>query len=342
LTLPSVHTEAPRVERQLFETRPNVSILSVSTRDLESAPRFFAEADVLRSLQLMPGVEARNDYTAGMNVRGGEADQNLVLLDGYPVYNPFHFGGLFGTFIDPAVGRVDARTAGFPAQFGGRLSSIMNVRSTEDDRAGFHGTSEVSLIASTLSLGGALGAGGSWLVAGRRTYADQAINLVKKKAFPYHFFDLETHVAHTLPEGFRVALTGYGGDDLLHFDATNADERQRVLWGNRVVGATLSKAFVNLPHLLGDSAALEQRVSPSGRRRSVRRPYQHALVRHPAATRPQVFRQPEPCIDGRGWRVHAVDSLARSRGYSAAAGGLLDRQRFAHADVSRAALCARD
>src|SRR5256885_6802297 len=110
VTLPAVHTEAPRVERQLLETRPNVSTLSVSARDLGSAPRFFAEADVLRSLQLMPGVEARNDYTAGMNVRGGEADQNLVLLDGYPVYNPFHFGGLFGTFIDPAVGRVDMHT----------------------------------------------------------------------------------------------------------------------------------------------------------------------------------------------------------------------------------------
>jgi hypothetical protein len=261
--LPTVRTEAPRVERKAFETKPNVSALSVTARDLGSAPRFFAEADVLRSLQLMPGVEARNDYTAGMNVRGGEADQNLVLLDGYPVYNPFHFGGLFGTFIEPAVGRVDMHTGGFPAPYGGRLSSVLDVRSAEEDRAGLHGTTEVSLIASTLSLGGSLGPGGSWLVAGRRTYADQAINLVKKNAFPYHFFDLETHLAHTLPGGFRVALTGYGGDDLLHFNSTNAGERQRVLWENRVIGATLSKAFVNLPHLLGDSAALEQRVSQS-------------------------------------------------------------------------------
>src|SRR5690348_10336657 len=172
VTLPTVHTEAPRTERRLFETAPNVSVLSVTARDLGRAPRFFAEADVLRALQLMPGVEARNDYNAGMNVRGGEADQNLILLDGYPVYNPFHFGGLFGTFIDPTIARVDMRTGGFPAQFGGRLSSVLNVRSTEDDRRGLHGTTEVSLVASTLSLGGALGAGGSWLVAGRRTHAD--------------------------------------------------------------------------------------------------------------------------------------------------------------------------
>jgi hypothetical protein len=211
----------------------------------------------------MPGVEARNDFTAGMNVRGGEADQNLILLDGYPVYNPFHFGGLFGTFIEPSVGRVDMLTGGFPAPFGGRLSSVMNVRSAEDDRKGVHGTTEVSFIASTLALGGALGSGGSWSLAGRRTYADQAINLVKKNAFPYHFYDLETHVAHSLPGGFRIAGTGYGGDDLLYFQSTAAGERQRVMWGNRVVGTTLSKTFSVGPPFLGDSTVFEQRVSQS-------------------------------------------------------------------------------
>ena len=263
VTLPAVHTDTTRVERRLFESQPNVSDLSFSARELRSAPRFFAEADVLRSLQLMPGVEARNDFTAGMNVRGGEADQNLILLDGYPVYNPFHFGGLFGTFIDPSVGRVEMLTGGFPAQYGERLSSVMNVRSAEDDRRGIHGTGEISLIASTLSLGGALGTGGSWLIAGRRTYADQAVNLVKKNAFPYHFYDLETHVAHTLPGGLKLAVTGYGGDDVLHFDATEVGDRQRVVWGNRVVGATLAKQWVSVPRLLGETVVAEQRVSQS-------------------------------------------------------------------------------
>ena len=260
--LPGLHTHATRLERRQFEAKPNVSALSISARDLGSAPRFFAEADVLRSLQLMPGVEARNDFSAGMNVRGGEADQNLILLDGYPVYNPFHFGGLFGTFIDPAVGRVDMLTGGFPAPYGGRLSSVLDVQSSEDDRNGMHGTTETSLVASTLSLGGALGAGGSWLVAGRRTYADQAVNLFKKNAFPYHFYDLETHVTHTLPLGFRIAATAYGGDDLLHLESTDAGQQQRVQWGNRVIGATLSRNF-GLPGALGDSIVIAQRVSRS-------------------------------------------------------------------------------
>lgn len=260
--LPAVRSDTTRIERRLFTTKPNVGALTMSARELRSAPRFFAEADVLRSLQLMPGVEARNDYSAGMNVRGGEADQNLILLDGYPIYNPFHFGGLFGTFIDPAVASVEINTGAFPATYGGRLSSVMNVRSTEDTRSGLHGASEVSLIASTLSLGGALGHGGSWLLAGRRTYADEAINLVKKNAFPYHFFDLEGHVAHSLPGGFRVAFTSYGGDDLLHYEDSNVGESQQILWGNQVVGGTLGKVFT-LPHSLGDSAVLEQRVSQS-------------------------------------------------------------------------------
>ena len=260
VTLPAMHTDTTRIERRLFESKPNVSALSVTGRELRSAPRFFAEADVLRSLQLMPGVEARNDFNAGMNVRGGEADQNLILLDGYPVYNPFHFGGLFGTFIDPAVGRVDMLTGGFPAPFGGRLSSVLNVQSAEDERRGIHGTTEVSFIASTLSLGGALGSGGSWLLAGRRTYADQAINLVKRNAFPYHFFDLQGHVAHTLPLGVRLSITGYGGDDLLHFNSTNEGERQHILWGNRVIGGTLSRVFTGL---FGDSIVAEQRLSQS-------------------------------------------------------------------------------
>src|SRR5205823_2923133 len=111
-------------------------------------------------------------------------------------------------------------------------------------------------------------------------------------------------------------------------------------------GAALPDRLARAARAVGECvrrrALAPNAVTHGGRRRSVRRPYQHALVRHPAAIRPQVFRQPEPCTDGRGWRVHAVDSLAGSRGYSAAAGGLLDRQRFAHADVSRAALCARD
>jgi len=105
-------------------------------------------------------VTARNDYSVGMNVRGGEADQNLVLLDGYPIYNPFHMGGLFGAFVEPMVDRVDFMTGGFPAAYGGRLSSVLDVHSAVEPRAGTHGRADVSMIATTVALGGGTQEGG--------------------------------------------------------------------------------------------------------------------------------------------------------------------------------------
>ena len=92
------------------------------------------EPDVVRVVQLLPGVVARNDYNTGLNVRGGEADQNLVLLDGFPIYNPFHLGGLSSTFMDKTVGGIELMTAAFPARYGGRLSSVLDVQSAEDAR----------------------------------------------------------------------------------------------------------------------------------------------------------------------------------------------------------------
>ena len=267
VTLPTVRTEAERVERRTFATEPNVGVVSITRGDLAGAPRLF-QADVLRAMQLMPGVAARNDYSAGMNVRGGEADQNLILLDGYPIYNPFHFGGLFGTFIDPAVGRIDLFTGAFPARYGGRLSSVLDVRSAEETRRGLHGSSEISLVATTLTLGGTLGAGkGSWLLGGRRTYADKVVDLVKKDGFPYHFADAQAHLSQPLPGGFRLALTGYDGDDDLDLIPDDGGGRQLVSWGNRVLGGTLSWISAAQPRLLGialgDSALLEQRWSRS-------------------------------------------------------------------------------
>src|SRR6185436_17926305 len=169
-TLPAVETVAPREERVAFEQKPNVGTISITGKELTSAPRFFGESDILRAVRLLPGVNARNDFSVGMNVRGGESDQNLVLLDGFPIYNPFHMGGLFGAFVEPMVDRVDFLTGGFPAQYGGRLSSVLDVHSREELRPDVHGRADVSLIATTLALGGGVQGGlGSWNVALRRT-----------------------------------------------------------------------------------------------------------------------------------------------------------------------------
>jgi hypothetical protein len=256
-TLPAVETRAARPERQTFEQKPNVGAVSITASELTSAPRFFGEADVLRAIRLLPGVNARNDYSVGMNVRGGEADQNLVLLDGYPIYNPFHMGGLFGAFVEPMVDRVDFLTGGFPAAYGGRLSSVLDVRSKTEPRSGLHGRADVSLIATTVGVGSGMQQGeGTWTVAVRRTYADRVADWFGE-TLPYHFYDAQAHVVSRLPRDWKLAITLYGNeDDLLQAEA---DETWKINWGNKLAGATLSRVL----YTLGDSARFEQRLSLS-------------------------------------------------------------------------------
>ena len=172
-SLAPVRTVAKSPERVRFEEQTTPSVVSISGAEVRRVPAI-GESDVLRSVALLPGVVARNDFSAGFNVRGGEADQNLVLLDGIPIYNPFHLGGLFGTFIDKAVTGVDVLTGAFPARYGGRLSSVLDVKSLEETRGGMHGAAELSLLSSSLFSGGSLGKGKlSWNVAVRRTYDDR-------------------------------------------------------------------------------------------------------------------------------------------------------------------------
>jgi hypothetical protein len=223
---------------------------------------------------------ARNDYNTGLNVRGGEADQNLVLLDGHPIYNPFHLGGLFSTFMDATVGGIELMTGAFPARYGGRLSSVLDVRSADDPRPGVHTTADVSVLATSARFSGSVAEGrGTWSVAGRRTYADALASVFTNNIFPYHFGDLHGRATYAFPGNLRLALTAYAGRDALdanlaEFATDSAPSRAGTgrwafNWGNRVLGATLTKdlgtgAQIPLMRLpLGDSATLEQRISTS-------------------------------------------------------------------------------
>ena len=274
--LSAVRTEARPVERDAFEARPSVGTVQITARAAEAVPKF-GEPDIIRIVQLLPGVEARNDFSTGLNVRGGESDQNLILIDGYPIYNPFHLGGLFSTFIDPTVSGVTLMTGGFPARYGGRLSAVLDVHSQEEVRPGIHGTADLSLLASTGSLGGAFAGGkGSWMIAGRRTYADKFVELISTNELPYHFRDEQAHFAYALSPTTKLSLTAYDGRDALNAniatlgDSTQADPSGGTFlfdWGNRVIGATLSKQIASPSRnvfsrlLLGDSATFEQRAS---------------------------------------------------------------------------------
>ena len=276
--LETVTTTAKATERDQFENAADVGPVTMSRLQLSAVPSV-GEPDVLRAVQLMPGVLARNDFSAGYNVRGGEADQNLVLLDGMPLYNPFHLGGLFGTFIDATVSDVSLLTGAFPAAYGGRMSSVLDVTSQTEARQGVHGTLAASLLATSLSLGGALpDARTSWALAGRRTYADAIASAFTDRSVPYHFDDAQGKVVHAFENGAELSLTGYAGGDVLagSFADLGADTSSNGAgqfgfdWGNQAVGLTLR---LPLPHGavlrigdkerlgLGDSALFVQRLS---------------------------------------------------------------------------------
>jgi hypothetical protein len=271
-SLAPVNTIAKTPERGRFEEQATPSVVSISGAEVRRVPAI-GETDVLRSVALLPGVIARNDFSAGFNVRGGEADQNLVLLDGIPIYNPFHLGGLFGTFIDKAVSGVDVITGAFPTRYGGRLSSVLDVKSLEETRRGAHGTAEISMLSSSLFSGGSLATGKmSWNFAVRRTYADKVVEWIRgSNDFPYHFSDAQFHGRLLLPKGGTLGLTAYVGKDLLYHkeepsqvvafptpgepEPSDDDEESVTFdWGNRIAGLTLDQP-------LGPRTTLNQRLA---------------------------------------------------------------------------------
>jgi carboxypeptidase family protein/TonB-dependent receptor-like protein len=266
-------------DAEAFVSKPNVATVTVGAAAMEGIPSV-GEPDVVRVVQLLPGVVARNDFNTGLTVRGGEPDQNLILLDGHPIYNPFHLGGLFSTFMDATVGGIQLLSGAFPARYGGRLSSVLDVQSADDARPGLHTSADVSVLGATARVSGALGGGrGSWSVAGRRTYADAVTSMFTNDIFPYHFRDLHARAAYALPANWRLAVTAYAGKDVLDANlaefepdssSSSASEgRWAFDWGNRVVGATVSRDFgagARLPLLgwrLGESGTFEQRISTS-------------------------------------------------------------------------------
>jgi outer membrane receptor for ferrienterochelin and colicin len=188
---------------------------------VKSVPSLFGEADVLKTLQLLPGIQAGNEGTSGLNVRGGSPDQNLVLLDGVPVYNASHAFGLFSIFNADAVNNVEVLKSGFPSSYGGRLSSVVDVHLKEGDKYNFHGEGGIGLIFSRLTLEGPLKKGrSSFLVSARRTYVDafaipiQAIAKGQQRVYP-HFTDLNVKANFPTGQKDRIYFSLYTGKDRL-------------------------------------------------------------------------------------------------------------------------------
>jgi len=213
-----------------------ISQVELSAQTIRSAPPL-AEADMFRTLQALPGVVAESDFSTGLVVRGGNTDQNLIMLDGITVYNPSHMGGLFSNFLLDATKDAQFIKGGFPAEFGGRMSSVLNVISKSGNSKSFTGSAGISLLSSRLSLEVPVRTG-SLLLAGRRTYFDQVLSLMNKE-FPYYFYDFQGSFYQDLSPYDRLTFSGYFGNDVLNWHRLNFD----VNWGNRTVSGNWRHVF---------------------------------------------------------------------------------------------------
>ena len=191
------------------------SMIEVPIEQIKTIPALLGEVDVLKSIQLLPGVQS-SEGTSGFYVRGGGPDQNLILLDGVPVYNASHIGGLFSVFNADAIKTVRLTKGGFPARFGGRLSSVLQIDMKEGNMKKFKGDATIGLISSKLTLEGPIKKDKtSFIVAARRTYAD----LFAKPFMPQntdltlYFYDLNSKINHKLSNKDRLYLSVYLGDD---------------------------------------------------------------------------------------------------------------------------------
>lgn len=217
-----------------------MSMNRLTAKEIQRIPAIFGEVDIIKALQLKPGVQAGSEGMAGLYVRGGGPDQNLIVLDEAIVYNANHLFGFFSTFNPDAVKDVELYKGDFPARYGGRLSSVVDIKLKDGNKQEFAGSGGLGIIASRLTLEAPIIKDkSSFMISGRRTYLDiftRAVNQNREgdsSASPvpnYYFYDLNTKVNFELGEKDRVFLSGYFGRDVLKYNDT--DINFGFDWGN--------------------------------------------------------------------------------------------------------------
>ena len=254
-TLDEVVVEATRAT--VSARSPQMSVVELPVQQIKSIPTLFGEADVLKAIQLLPGVQNGSEGSAGMYVRGGGPDENLLLLDGVPVYNVNHALGFFSVFNPDALKNVTLYKGSFPAHFGGRLSSVVDIRMKEGDMQKYHGNVSVGLISSKLNVEGPIVKDKlSFNLSFRRTYGDLLIKPtlwiasaispdMSKLRAGYNFYDLNAKLNWKISDKDRLYLSFYTGDDAISFGVRYKDyENDGVQytnnmglgwrWGNKV------------------------------------------------------------------------------------------------------------
>ncbi|NII27653.1 TonB-dependent receptor [Pseudoflavitalea sp. X16] len=225
--------------------RNQMSTQSLNIEQIKKLPVILGEVDPLKTITLLPGIKNGGEASAGIYVRGGGPDQNLVMLDGIPVYNPNHLLGFFSIFNGDAVKNMEVIKGGIPAEYGGRLSSVIAVETRSGSRDSLKGSGGIGLISSRVSLEGPLVKGkSSFILSGRRTYIDQVAKLVARDSIGnngYFFYDVNFKADYLINKNNALYLTFYLGKDDFTFMDNDDDGPERefnAIWGNTILGLT--------------------------------------------------------------------------------------------------------
>lgn len=250
--------EVEVVAEELPAEQVRMSTINLKVSDIKKIPAFMGEVDIIRAIQLLPGVQSGSEGTTGFYVRGGSPDQNLILLDGVPVYNASHLFGFFSVFNADAIKNVQLTKGGFPARYGGRLSSVLEIDMKEGNMKEFHGEGSIGLIATKLTIEGPIFKDKtSFIVSGRRTYVDliTAPILAATDGYRagYYFGDFNAKINHLFSRKDRLYLSYYGGNDRFYyrekysssFDSFSQETESHLEWGNHTGSLRWNHLFSN-------------------------------------------------------------------------------------------------
>ena len=247
LKLNAVSYQLQHVEVYVDRSNQNISSVDmgnvkISPRQIESIPVLFGERDLIKTLQLLPGIKAAAEGNSGFYVRGGGIDQNLILLDEAPVYNASHLLGFFSVFNSEAIRDVNMMKGSIPAEYGGRASSVLDIRMKEGNMSNYQTTGSIGLISSNLSFEGPVKKDvSSFMVSARRTYADLFLKIAPDKDLrtsQMYFYDLNMKVNFKLGNNSRLYVSGYLGRDKFRLKDQVGYE-----WGSKTATVRLNHTF---------------------------------------------------------------------------------------------------
>ncbi len=261
ITTKEIVISSKKADRNIESTE--MGKIDVPLETIKALPAFFGEVDILKAIQLLPGVQSSGEGNTGFYVRGGGPDQNLILLDEATIYNAGHLFGFFSVFNADAIKTVELTKAGMPANYGGRLASVLDIYMKEGNKRNFEGEGGIGLIFSRLTLQGPiLKDKSSFIVSARRTYIDVLSQPFLSSSSPlkgssFYFYDLNAKVNYDFSDKDKLFLSGYFGRDVYGFKSKSIDMTNRFSWGNgsgslRWVHIFNDKLFMNSSLIFSD------------------------------------------------------------------------------------------